>query len=182
MLEQRGELKLDKPLSSDFQLILKHPAEFTALADLLKSKFPLFAVVRDPLAVLAAWQTVDMPVGRGRMPMAEAFCPELAARLMEAGDPLARQVILIEWQLRTYLSLPPGRTLRYEDVVAAPDVRLAALAPGRQGPLGAMEPYDPLTRYPAVDFRALATALRPLGELIQRFYPDFERAWAQRLP
>ena len=180
VIEQRGEIAFDTVLGADFTLIVKHPAEFTALADLLVEHFPLFAVVRDPLAVLAAWQTVDMPVNRGHMPMAEAFAPELQARLAGIEQPLKRQVALIEWQLTTYRALPRTNVLRYEDIAENPAATLH--------PLVAIDPstpryslYDPVSRYPGVDFRALLDALTPLESLIELFYPDFSERWSTRL-
>lgn len=180
VLEQRSALFFDKPLSEDFTLVVKHPAEFTALADLLSDRFPLYAVVRDPLAVLAAWQTVDMPVNRGHMPMAEAFAPELKRRLAETEDRLARQVALIEWQLRTYSALPAGRVIRYEDLVARPAVELAKLT-SIEGEMPPLEAYDPVDRYGGVDIRRLSAALARIRPLIEKFYPEFERTWAARL-
>jgi hypothetical protein len=180
VLEQRSALLFDKPLSDDFTLIVKHPAEFTALADLLQERFTLYAIVRDPMAVMAAWQTVNMPVNRGHMPMAEAFAPELKSRLASIEDTLVRQVTLIEWQLQTYLSLPAGRVLRYEDIVAQPSSALACF--GTSGPvLPSLVAYDPIDRYRGGDFRALYRVLEPLLALIVQFYPNFEQEWISRL-
>jgi hypothetical protein len=178
---QRSALCFDKPLTEDFTLVVKQPAEFTALADLLVDRFPLYAVVRDPLAVMAAWQTVNMPVNRGRMPRAEALAPDLKRRLNETEDRVVRQAALIEWQLRTYLTLPPGRVIRYEDVVACPTAEIAKLAPAASE-VFSLAAYDPVDRYRGVDFRSLAAALAPIRPLIEQFYPDFQRAWAARLP
>lgn len=180
VLEQRSALLFDKPLSDDFTLIVKHPAEFTALADLLVERFTLYAIVRDPMAIMAAWQTVNMPVNRGHMPMAEAFAPELKSRLAGIEDRLLRQAALIEWQLRTYLTLPAGRVLRYEDITAQPSSALACFVPSHPM-LPCLTAYDPLDRYTGVDFRALYGALEPLLTLIMQFYPTFERDWTSRL-
>ncbi|MFG1425995.1 sulfotransferase [Roseixanthobacter glucoisosaccharinicivorans] len=180
VLEQRSELLFDKPLSDNFTLIVKHPAEFTALADLLVKRFTLYAIVRDPMAVMAAWQTVNMPVNRGHMPMAEAFAPELKRRLAGIKDRLVGQATLIEWQLRTYLTLPAGRVLRYEDITAEPSSALECF--GTSGlMLPSLAAYDPVERYTGVDFHALYRALEPLLGLIVQFYPNFEQEWASRL-
>lgn len=173
VLEQRGEISVGKPLSDDFTLVIKHPAEFSALADLLRPKFDLVAIVRNPLDVLAAWQTVDMPVNRGHMPMAEAFNGELAALLGGIDDRIARQVALIGWLLQRYAAFPRENIIRYEDVVADPLATLKRLSPhGRPG-TQLVKPFAPDKRYQAVDFAALRAALKPVESIARNFYPDF---------
>ncbi len=173
VLEQRGRIPVAKPLTGRFHLVIKHPAEFTALWQPLAERFRLFATVRHPLAVLASWQTVDMPVNRGRMPMAEAFLPALARKLDGISDPLDRQVALINWQLETYAQFPKDRVLRYEDTVRDPSRRLSPLS-GNTGAIRSRpEPVIPQTRYADVDFKRIAHALRALAPLATLFYPDF---------
>lgn len=182
VLEQRGPLTFNKPLSDDFTLVVKHPAEFTALADLLVTRVPLFAIIRDPLAVMAAWQTVDMPVQRGRMPMLESFAPDnLKARLDSIDDPLDRQVELLAFQMRTYLSLGMDRIIRYEDLVTDPQKALAQVC-ALPVPVPEHSAYDPQERYKGVDFPRLAARLLPILPLIEEFYPDFRQRWPALLP
>lgn len=173
VLEERGPIRLNKTLSSDFHLFVKHPAEFSALADLLTPHYTLVAMVRHPLSVLAAWQTVDMPVNRGRMPMAEAFNPELKALLESEDDCLRRQVKLIGWLLDRYSALPAECILRYEDLVADPLRELSRLTANAQPPIRSLTAVDAETRYPGVDLRRLAEALRRISPIGERFYPDF---------
>lgn len=168
-----GPVVLDKPLSPDFTLFVKHPAEFTALADLLLERYRIWAIVRHPLAVLSAWQTVDMPVNRGHMPMAEAFSPALAALLAREPDCLKRQVHLLGWLMQTYARLLPERVILYEDLMARPkDVlsRLTGRVPEAVRPLAAV---DPRQRYAHLEFRPLAQALLALTPVAEVFYPGF---------
>jgi hypothetical protein len=182
VLEERGAILFDKPLTADFALVVKHPAEFTALADLLTDHFPLYAMVRDPLAVLASWQTVDMPINRGRMPMLEQLAPPSLSETLEGIDsPLERQVTLLEFQMKTYLTLPRERIIRYEDLLADPGTALAPLCPGIEA-LPGQAAYQPVPRYPGVDFNALARPLTRLLPLIEEFYPEFRSRWADHLP
>jgi len=173
VLEERGRIPVAKRLGERFHLVIKHPAEFTALWQPLAERFRLFATVRHPLAVLASWQTVDMPINRGRMPMAEAFLPELTRKLDALSDPLDRQVALIKWQLETYAQFPKERVLRYEDSLRDPSRRLLPLS-GKTGAIRSRpEPVVPQTRYADVDFKRIAHALRALAPLATLFYPDF---------
>ena len=179
--DQHGLVTFDKPLTPAFRLIVKHPAFFTALVDLLVKKYQVYAVVRHPLAVLASWQTVAMAVNQGRLPMAEAFCPSLALRLDSIAGVLDRQVAILEWMLTTYLALPAGHLLRYEDMLARPASTLAPLS-GSVWPAGrARQPHVASSRYAGVDLHRLAAALVPLTPVAARCYPDFGASLATYL-
>lgn len=168
-----GLIHPGKALSRDFRLVVKHPALFTALARDLARRYPLYAIIRDPLSVLASWQTVDININRGALPIAEAFAPRLAASMAIARTTLERQVIAMDWQLRTYLALPAGRVIRYEDMLADPAASLAQISGVVHAPSRPRQPYDARTRYASVPLRPLARALRPLLPLVRVFYPDF---------
>ena len=120
-----GELRVDKHLSADFLLLIKHNALFAALLDRLAGSFPTLGLVRNPVAVLASWQTVDLPVQQGRVPMGERFDPELAGALDSEADTLRRQVHVLRWFFARFRDcLTPDRVVRYEDVVASGGVAL----------------------------------------------------------
>lgn len=182
VLEVHGPIGVGKKLSPDFHLFVKHPAEFSALAaPLLERGHDLWAIIRHPLMVLAAWQTVDMPVNRGRMPMAEVFLPALAALQDGEPDRLKRQINLLRWLLETYATLPSGRIIRYEDLLAAPEDTLARLTAKAARPERNLHSLDPAARYRGVDFASLARAALDLRELAEIFYPDFKESLAPHL-
>ena len=113
-----GEIEVRKPLTHRFGLLIKHNALFAALLPLLTETFTCLALVRNPLSVLASWQTVALPVHRGRVPAGEIFDPDLHRRLEEENDVLRRQLIVLEWFFARYdAHLPPEDIIRYEDLV-----------------------------------------------------------------
>jgi len=115
-----GTITIGKSLDSDFMLVLKHPAAFTALVKDLARNFPCYAVVRNPLAVIASWNSIDMPAGRGRVPAAERIDGKLKRELGRLGDPGDRQVHIADWFFRQYLEyLPAGSIIFYEDIVSS---------------------------------------------------------------
>lgn len=170
-------LTIDRPLSSDFLLCIKHPALFTALAEDLSRDFPVFAVVRSPLAALASWQTLDFLPHHGRSVVAERMDPGLAARLGQIEDRLDRQVELIGWYLAAFAKLPARHVIRYEDLVADPASQLSLFRPAESqqfaGISHAFQEQAPEDRYPSVDFAELARRLSRILALIERFYPDY---------
>lgn len=167
-----GTVTIDKPLTPDFRLYIKHPAAFTALAGPLSRRFPFFACIRSPLSVLASWQTVDMPIHRGRLPMAERFLPALKATLDAIPDALARQVYLMGFFLDLYAALPPGHILRFEDLARDAGAALQSICPGARADDLALENQDLAARYPSVDLPRLRAALEPIAPKILHHYPE----------
>ena len=123
-----GDIRFARPLSDDFVLVIKHNAMFTALLDELRARLPCFAVVRNPLAVLASWSTVDMPVHGGHAPAAERIDHGLANALARLEDRVDRQLHLLSWFYDHFRRLlPQDRVLRYEEIVASGGKCLAPL-------------------------------------------------------
>lgn len=171
--DEHGTIRLNKPLSADFNLIIKHHGEFIVMAERLAAHFPLFCVVRHPLAVLASWQTVDLPIHQGRLRSAEAFDPALREALDAEPDRIRRQVLLLGWMLRAFARFPSDKVVRYEDLTAFPRRELARFSAHPADPLRPLKAFDPHERYPGLDFVALASALEPLIPAAEVFYPDF---------
>jgi hypothetical protein len=130
----RSEIPFDPPTSSSFTLVIKHPVAFTALLPVLLDRFPVFALVRNPLSVLASWESVPMHYREGRLGLRTIIAPELAARLEAVDDRIERQLMLLEWFFEMYATaLPPERVIRYEDIVATGGAALAPIAPAAGG-------------------------------------------------
>jgi hypothetical protein len=67
----REGIGVGKELDHDFLLVVKDPPMFTALLPVLAQRFP--TVVLNPLAVLASWNSVDVPARGGRVPKADLY-------------------------------------------------------------------------------------------------------------
>jgi len=126
----RGTVRIDKPLTADFPLCVKHTGPFTALLPELLRRHPCYAIVRHPLSVLASWSSIRFPLREGRLAEAELLQPALAQELADIADRIDRQIHLLSWFCRSYLALlPPDRILRYEDIVRTRGKALAAVVP-----------------------------------------------------
>lgn len=122
----RGRIRLAAPPAPGFTLAIKHNAAFSALLPELAERFETCAIVRNPLAVLASWHSVDLPVSHGRLPAGEHFDPELTRRLDAEPERVARQLLILDWLFERYARcLPEARVLAYEEVVASGGVALA---------------------------------------------------------
>ena len=175
----RGEIEVRKPLSDRFELLIKHNALFAALLPRLTESFACLALVRNPLPVLASWQTVAFPVHRGRVPAGEAFDPDLRQRLDAEPDVLRRQLTVLDWFFERFeANLPPEDIIRYEDLVESGGLALFRRLghPGAE-PV-ALESGNASRVYGGVNADALLTALLEARGAWARFYPprDLEAA------
>ena len=120
-LATHGEVSFaGKVLTADFTLAVKHNAGFTALLDRLVKQFPCYGIVRNPLAVLASWNSVHLAVQQGRIPAGEQIDACLRAALGRIDDRHERQFYILEWFFERFARLlPRGSILRYEDMVAS---------------------------------------------------------------
>jgi hypothetical protein len=111
-------------------LVVKHNSSFTGLLDSLVTRFDVYAVMRNPLAVLGSWNSISLEVGRGHVPAAERVDAKLAADLAKIDDVLDRQIHILAWFYGRYRELMPAeRIIKYEDVVATGGKRLAVINP-----------------------------------------------------
>ena len=127
-LASKGRIRVGKELGRDFFLVVKDPPMFTALLPILAQRFPTFATVRNPLAVLASWNSVDIPARQGRVPKAEIYDQDLVHRLSCIEDGLERQLSLLDWWCERFEQfLPRDHVIRYEDLVASGGRALSAV-------------------------------------------------------
>ena len=168
-----SEVEAQGPLSEGFTLLIKHNALFAALLPDLTPSFSCLALVRNPLATLASWQTVDLPVQRGRIPAGERFDRHLACRLAQEPDILQRQLKVLNWFFAQYRAqLPSHRILRYEDLIASGGLTLLRQLGRRDARTLALSSRNcnPLYRQAEPD-RLLAALLREGGDW-RHFYSE----------
>lgn len=177
-----GEIAVAPP-PAGFTLVVKHNAAFCALLPALAARFETFAIVRNPLAVLASWNTVDLPVGDGRVPAGERLDPELRRQLDATGDRLQRQCLVLDWFFTRFRNaLSATRVLRYEDIVASG----GGLLRERAGLVGAdrknLAERNASGLYAGVDTGRLAAALAQAPGAWSAWYADADiDALARRL-
>ena len=128
---EHGRIKIDKPLSPDFTLAVKHPVAFAALLQPLAKRFECYAIVRNPLATLASWNSLDwFPLKDGHSPIGEKLDVDLARDLANTPDPIDRQIHILEWFYDRFRQFLPERALiTYEDLVASRGRELARFFP-----------------------------------------------------
>lgn len=160
LLLDHGDIAV-RPPGPGFTLVVKHNAVFAALLPGLAHRFETYAIVRNPLSVLASWNTVDLPVAHGRLPAGERLDPDLARRLDADSDTLSRQITILRWffaRFRTFLAF--DRVLRYEDIVTSQGHKLRQAVGLIAESRPALETRNASALYRRVDAAGLADVLR----------------------
>ena len=171
-----AELPLGKPLSTDFVLAIKHNAAFLALLPELTRWLPVVAVVRNPLRVLASWNSIDLPVSQGYLPVAEQTDDALRAALAAHTDVHDRQLVAMDW---CFAAIARARdtcaVVRYETMVAdgGRDLSTRCGVPSSGAPVATpRQVHDPLQRHAANTIRMFARRLLDAPGAWRVFYSE----------
>ena len=131
---EKGRIPVGKPLPEDFFLVVKQPGLFTALLPTLTERLPCYAIIRNPLSVLASRTSLGRSPGRhpnDRLSAVQKYDGDLERRM--ASVPRGT----LEWRLnmmshsfeRFRDELPDDHIIRYEDIVATGGRALSAVVP-----------------------------------------------------
>ena len=128
---EHGKVFVDKPLSQNFDLAIKHPVAFTALLETLLKRFDVFAIIRNPLATLASWNSLAwLNVKDGHVPIGEKLDPVLQRDLAAEADPIERQLHIMEWFYDRFRRLlPENSIIKYEQLIESRGRELARFFP-----------------------------------------------------
>jgi hypothetical protein len=174
-------------LSADFVLGVKHNALYSAvLPEIVASdRFRVVVIIRDPVALVTSWRSLDLPISRGRLPAGERFWPKLGSLCRAELELTEKQLRICDLLFGRFLRWAGRVTiLRYEALVTDPVRLLRAAGVPEVGSPSATDLIKPMPRVPVGDDGriSLAERIRQLvaaGELraIARFYPDY---WPRR--
>jgi hypothetical protein len=116
---EHGPVRIEKPLSNDFALAIKHPVAFTALLGTLSKRFECVAIVRNPLSMLASWNSLAwLNVKNGHAPIGEKLDAQLQQDLADQPDVFERQIHILEWFYRRFREFLPERAIvKYETLI-----------------------------------------------------------------
>jgi hypothetical protein len=171
-LASHGEVRFeDKELTPDFLLAIKHNAGFAAMLDRLKERYPCYGIVRHPLAVLSSWNSVNLAVQQGHVPVGEQIDSELRGALERIADRTERQFYILEWFFERFARLLPRESiLRYEDLIATGGKALAVVVPAAGELAEPLESRNVNTAYAAEQMRELGGKLLGRPGAFWEFY------------
>ncbi len=166
-----GIMEITKPLSEDFTLVIKHNALFTALLSSLIRRFPCYAIVRNPLATLASWQTVNLPIHEGHVPMGEQFDMALQSDLGRLETGLDRQLCIMRWFYKSFSrNLSQEKIIRYEDIIDSNGNALLQLLDESIDYKTSLEKQNNSKPYRGLDINLLMNRLLQETDIYEGFY------------
>lgn len=137
----KGDIPVGKQLGRDFNLVIKQPGLFTALLPALSERFPCYALIRNPLSVLASGSTIrtfgtsaQRTSKRKHPPTMPRFNEDLATALAERkGNRMDRRLYLLSWQFERFREeLSDDHVIRYEDVVSSRGKAFSVMVPAAE--------------------------------------------------
>jgi len=177
---QRSFVKLKRKPTPDMTIIIKHNAAFTALLPDLDNKFPVFAIIRNPLWTMASWNSNKLPIYDGHIPMGEQLDGKLAADLAGIPDRIDRQIHILSWMFDRYSMINEHRSIRYEDLVDSRGKILQAIVPQAYGLDEDLTSENRTKRYPNAPLAELKERLTKVGGTFLDFYPEESLVYMER--
>jgi hypothetical protein len=133
-IAEKGKIPVGKELEPDFYLAIKQPGLFTALLPVLAKRFSCFAIVRNPLAIMASSSTLQQNKRRKNPSAKRRYDPELGSRLKEnkreGADRVGQRLLRFHYTFERYQQvLPESHILRYEDICSSHGKALEVIVP-----------------------------------------------------
>jgi hypothetical protein len=131
---EKGKIAVRKELDDRFFLVIKQPGLFTAMLPQLAARLPCYALVRNPLAVLASHFSLGRPADtskRGSTSAALRYDEALRHRMAEVErGSVEWKLGMMSWACERFASELPGQNvIRYEDIVDSRGKALAVISP-----------------------------------------------------
>jgi hypothetical protein len=168
---EKGKVIIDKELKENFLLVIKQPALFSSLLPVLARRFPCYAIIRNPLSVLASWNSVDHRVREGHSRGAELYDEVLRGELASMDDRVSRQLRLLSWWYeRFYTTLDRDHIIPYEELVSSGGIALSALNPAAKMLDEPLSSKNLNTLYDHGEMRELGSRLLRTEGAYWRFY------------
>src|SRR5215216_8177554 len=105
-IAKKGKIPVGKELEPDFYLAIKQPGLFTDLLPYLAKRFPCFAIVRNPLAIMASTSTLQQHKRRKNPAAKRRYDPELGNRLKdtkkEGTDRIGKRLLRLHYAFERY--------------------------------------------------------------------------------
>lgn len=127
----KGKIPVGKDLDRDFFLAIKQPGMFTALLPHLAKRFPCYAIVRNPLAIIASAGSIQKKK-KGKNPSAQmrydaGYRRQVQEDQKASTDGVGRRLSYIFERYEKFL--PREHIIRYEDICVSGGKALEVIVP-----------------------------------------------------
>jgi hypothetical protein len=175
-LAKRGFVTINKEITPEMTMIIKHPQAFTALIPQILQFYPMFVIIRNPLWSLASWNSTHIPSRKGRSPDAEPLDQVLASNLEKIEDLIDRQIYMISWMFEKYSHVDAKYIIRYEEIIDSHGKCLEKIIPEAKLLNETLYSENRPERYPNVPLEELRQRLIKTGGAFFDFYSPSDLA------
>ncbi len=156
---------------SGFHLLIKRNAPFVAVIEHLvkRDDVTVIGMLRDPVATILSWRSLDLPISHGHLHAAERVSAELRT-LVEEPDLLVRQVKILNWifgRVVTYLS--ETMIVCYEDLMECGENAVIPMGLTFPKPLSSLRSKNASQYYDHSESTHIVDTIRQYGSHIMSF-------------
>ena len=169
---EKGEFEIDKPLNDEFDLVIKQNGHFSFLLEELKDSYECYSVIRNPLTVLASWNSIQAPVSRGNLNVLKSLDPILWNRLEGINSIYDRQVTLLNELFSALQYISNKNLIRYEELISVGGKNLSVLHPEATKLNEHLENQNSKNKYDKKTLSHLADKLITTGGAWTQYYNE----------
>jgi hypothetical protein len=160
--------------SSRDRFIIKANALFTANLTQLAAHehWRIKAIVRDPLAVIMSWRSVNIASSHARLKKLEKY--DFRLQQISQQEPLLkRQVLLLDWYFSQFNQLPSNDLIYYESLVQSPAHTLQQQLGQNITTATNLVSKNHNQQYDHSEQQKITAALQEYGDALKQHYPAY---------
>lgn len=159
---------------SEQPFVFKANAQFTAcLKPLINTAdTQLIAVIRNPIATIMSWRSLDLPISKGHVKVAEKYSSDFHQHVTCNDDLLIKQVQIIDWFFHQYLTfINQIKLVKYEDLVANTNSVISSITGNSDVSCKKLSSQNNNRSYNHRESDLIKSALIKHGTYHKKFYP-----------
>ncbi len=157
-------------LSENFTLAIKHPGLYLSILDQLVALkgTTIIAIIRDPVGVIASWNSVPIPVKSGEL-LGSGYWPAMHALTKQPMDIIEKQVRIYDLICKRLHRFKNNiHVVRYEDLIADTSIIEKILGKPSQFPVSKIAKRS--SDFYGADLDKIRSTLKRFGQHYHHFY------------
>jgi hypothetical protein len=155
--------------------VIKSNAQFTACLNQLinTGAFSIHCIVRNPVAVVMSWRSLNIPVSNGNMKIAEKYHPEYLTYIESANNLLEKQVLMADWFFCEYQKYHDSINLiTYESLINELSQIIEQQFDLNDVLIPKISNQNKSTHYNLSEDNEIRACFKDIGVFYKNFYPD----------
>lgn len=158
----------------DRPVCIKSNTFFTAILDNLASskQYEIVAIVRNPIAVIKSWRSLNIPVSRGELKIAEIYSDKVKKTSL-TKDLLKKQVKNLDWFYAQYFIHKGNITVvRYEDLIESPSKMVSKVIQNKTPVPSNLISMNNSSHYNHSETAEIENCVNEHAQFYKHFYPQ----------